>query len=95
MKEICLVTHTEATHHVERKMGGWYDSPLTDKGRVDARACGLRLVDQGWSAVPIFTSDLKRTSQMAEVLADCFESPIRYDKRLGDGSHLTERDVRV
>ena len=36
MKEIYVVTHTQATHHVDRLVGGWFDSELTEKGRTDA-----------------------------------------------------------
>ena len=32
MKKIYLVTHPEASHSVDKKVGGWYDRHLTDCG---------------------------------------------------------------
>jgi broad specificity phosphatase PhoE len=29
---IYVVTHPEATHHIEDRVGGWFDSELTRKG---------------------------------------------------------------
>jgi probable phosphoglycerate mutase len=37
MKNIYVVTHTEATHHIERLAGGWYNTSLTVNGRSQAR----------------------------------------------------------
>ena len=36
VKNIFVVTHTEATHHLENKVGGWYDSDLTYRGSREA-----------------------------------------------------------
>ena len=33
MKTLYVVTHPEATHHVERVVGGQFDSDLTATGR--------------------------------------------------------------
>lgn len=35
-KTIYVVTHPEAIHHVEKLVGGWYDTDLTVKGLADA-----------------------------------------------------------
>ena len=32
VRSIYVVTHPEATHHIERVVGGWYDSRLTPAG---------------------------------------------------------------
>ncbi len=29
MRRIYVITHPEATHHVENRVGGWYDSDLS------------------------------------------------------------------
>ncbi len=89
MREICVVTHTQATHHVERKVGGWYNSALTDKGEADAQLCGLRLADLGWTSVPIFSSDLRRARETAHELANCLDSSVQYDARLREMSFGT------
>ncbi|SFJ45631.1 probable phosphoglycerate mutase [Nocardioides psychrotolerans] len=31
-----MVTHPEATHHVEGLVGGWFDSDLTARGHAEA-----------------------------------------------------------
>ncbi len=35
---IYLVTHAEATHHVDDIVGGWFDSALTERGHAQAQA---------------------------------------------------------
>ena len=37
-KDIYLVAHGEARHHVEGLVGGWYDSDLTELGQRQAQA---------------------------------------------------------
>ena len=89
MKEIFIVTHTQATHHVDRLVGGWYDSNLTEKGVTDARACGRRLLEIGLGDVAIFSSDLARARETAEVIAEHLGSSIQYDARLREMSFGT------
>lgn len=36
MLNIYVVTHPEATHHIEDRVGGWFDSELTGEGHVHA-----------------------------------------------------------
>jgi broad specificity phosphatase PhoE len=36
MRTVYVVTHPEATHHVDGLVGGWSDSDLTDKGLAHA-----------------------------------------------------------
>ncbi|XOK10739.1 histidine phosphatase family protein [Agrobacterium tumefaciens] len=76
MKNIFVVTHTQSVHHVENKVGGWYDTELTPKGRADAEATAARLVALIDSAsVEIFSSDLLRASQTAAILAEHLKRP--------------------
>ncbi|MBU1048548.1 histidine phosphatase family protein [Candidatus Bipolaricaulota bacterium] len=86
MKEFYIVTHPQATHHVDRLVGGWYDSELTAKGMENARACGRRLLELDLQGVPIFSSDLTRTRQTAQAIADCLGSEARYDAQLREMS---------
>jgi len=89
MKEIFIVTHTQATHHVDRLVGGWFDSELTAKGLNDAKACGRRLHELELDGVPIYSSDLTRTRQTAQAIAECLGSPIETDARLREMSFGT------
>ena len=86
MKEIFIVTHTQATHHIDRLVGGWYDSELTEKGKIDATACGERFSELGLNGVPIISSDLARARQTAESIGERLGSPIRTDARLREMS---------
>ncbi len=71
MKTLYVVTHPEATHHVERVVGGQFDSDLTARGRRQASAIAQRLAQLVPRDVDVelFTSDLRRTAQTAEVIA--------------------------
>ena len=86
MKEIYIVTHTQATHHIDHLVGGWYDSELTEKGKTDAAACGQRLRDLGTEDFSIFSSDLARARQTAEVISTHLGSMIKIDARLREMS---------
>lgn len=98
MKEVYIVTHTQATHHVDGLVGGWFDSELTAKGLHDAKACGRRLHELQLDGVPIYSSDLARTRQTAHEIAQCLGSPIEWDDRLremsfGEAGGLSQEDV--
>lgn len=43
MKTLYVVTHPQSIHHVEKKVGGWYDTSLTDLGHRQAKAIAARL----------------------------------------------------
>ena len=77
MKELFVVTHTESVHHLEGKVGGWYDTDLTARGREDAEATAERLVALvGGRDVEIHSSDLRRASQTADTIARRFQRPV-------------------
>jgi 2,3-bisphosphoglycerate-dependent phosphoglycerate mutase len=70
MKTLYVVTHPEATHHVERLVGGQFDSELTATGHQQASAIANRLAQTvpREAEVELFTSDLRRTAQTAEAI---------------------------
>ena len=73
MKDIFVVTHAQSFHHLEGKVGGWYDTGLTPDGREDAAAIADRLASiLGDRNVEVFSSDLLRASQTAEIIAERF-----------------------
>jgi probable phosphoglycerate mutase len=67
-RDVYIVTHPEATHHVERRVGGWYDTPLTDLGRRQAATIAARLA-ASVQGVRILSSDLKRARETADAVA--------------------------
>lgn len=82
MRTLYVVTHPEATHHVEGRVGGWFDSELTERGRRDASAIAAELerrIPDG-AVVDVVSSDLRRTAQTGALIAD----------RLGVALHLHE-----
>jgi 2,3-bisphosphoglycerate-dependent phosphoglycerate mutase len=79
MRTLYVVTHPEATHHIEQVVGGQFDSDLTTRGRQQASAIANRLAEMVPADVGIelFTSDLKRTVQTAEAIATTLDlSPV-------------------
>lgn len=88
MKSIYVVTHTQSTHHLEDKVGGWYDSSLTSKGRRDAVATGDRLATiLDGRDVEIFSSDLLRASQTASAIASHFGQTVIHTADLREISY--------
>jgi 2,3-bisphosphoglycerate-dependent phosphoglycerate mutase len=81
-RTLYVVTHPEATHHVDRLVGGQYDSELTVRGRRQAASLAQRLVEliPRDIEVELFTSDLRRED-------DSFHD--RAVASLNDTSHLS------
>jgi probable phosphoglycerate mutase len=79
VKRLYVVTHPQATHHVEGVVGGWHDSALTDLGLRQAERIGQRLRQLVPEDAPteITSSDLRRTRQTAEAIARALRTPIR------------------
>lgn len=73
LKAIVLVQHCQSEHHVNDLTGGWTDTPLTDLGRRQAVCVAGRLKDMiGDAPCRIWTSDLKRAFQTADVIGQEF-----------------------
>lgn len=101
MKRLFVVTHPEATHHVDGLVGGWFDSALTERGLHAAERIakslqsdfGLGSVDGAGdgarpsAGVRIVSSDLLRTRQTAEVIADALGVPVELERGLREKSY--------
>jgi 2,3-bisphosphoglycerate-dependent phosphoglycerate mutase len=68
MRTLYVVTHPEATHHVDRVVGGQFNSELTPRGHRQASAIADRLAELVSPGADLFSSDLKRTLQTAEAI---------------------------
>lgn len=76
MTRIYILPHTEATHHVDGLVGGWFDSDLTARGREQARRVAETLQQRVNEPVRIFSSDLRRALQTAEPIASAFAARV-------------------
>jgi len=88
MRSIYVVTHPEATHAVEKLVGGWYDSDLTPVGVEQAE----RIADALAARVPstqtgLFASDLRRARRTAESIAARLETDLLLDRGLREQSY--------
>ncbi|MFD8570518.1 histidine phosphatase family protein [Streptomyces sp. NPDC059639] len=89
MRSLYVVTHPEATHHVEGVVGGWHDSCLTPAGARAAASIAeaLRAQIPTGAEVELFSSDLQRTRQTAEAVASRFQVRPTFDRRLREKSY--------
>ncbi|MBR7835624.1 histidine phosphatase family protein [Actinospica durhamensis] len=89
MRFLYVVTHPEATHHVERVVGGWHDSTLTSAGKNAAAAIArtLRAEIPIGTSVELVSSDLLRTSQTADEIAALFGLETILEPRLREKSY--------
>lgn len=69
MKTIITIQHTESVHHTNGMVGSWTDWDLSDKGRKQAERIGEKIAEEfsGRNFV-MYTSDLKRAKQTAEIV---------------------------
>jgi probable phosphoglycerate mutase len=74
---IYVVTHPEATHHIEDRVGGWFDSELTGMGLEHAARIADALADRvaQRSGVALYTADLRRATQTAAAIAERLGTP--------------------
>lgn len=89
MRTVYVVTHPEATHHVDRLVGGHYDSDLTERGRADAERVAVELAARLSDGGPteVFSSDLLRTRRTAQLVADRLHAGVHLDPRLREKSY--------
>ena len=95
MNEIFVVTHPEATHHVDGRVGGWFDSELTDRGRDQAHQIATALAQQVRPGAQLYTSDLRRAAQTASIIASHLDVEPRLlielrEKSYGEGEGMPD-----
>ena len=96
---LILIRHGETDWNIEGRWLGQADVPLNARGREQAGQIALLLKDVGLAA--IYTSDLTRARETAEVLARARQLGVRIDPRLREihqgewqGLHLAEIQTR-
>ncbi|MGH2625947.1 MAG: histidine phosphatase family protein [Anaerolineales bacterium] len=80
MTELVLVRHGETDWNIQGRFQGQSDPPLNERGLAQARTLALELAGEEVAAV--YTSDLQRARQTAEILAEALGAPLRADLRL-------------
>jgi 2,3-bisphosphoglycerate-dependent phosphoglycerate mutase len=88
VRNVYVVTHPEATHHVDGLVGGWFDSDLTDRGAAHAQAIADALTAQlGSAVVEVYSSDLLRTRRTADIIAQRLGANLSMDPDLREKSY--------
>ena len=83
MREIIIIQHCQSEHHINEMSGGWTDTPFTELGKKQANLIGLRLKKElSGKEYVIYSSDLKRAWQTAEILGNHLNLKIVSEKNL-------------
>jgi broad specificity phosphatase PhoE len=80
MTTLLLVRHGETDWNAEGRLQGHTDRPLNDYGRRQARALADRLV--GDDIVAVYSSDLSRAHETAEIIGERLGLPVVTDPDL-------------
>ena len=93
---ILLARHGETDWNLEGRFQGHADPPLNDTGRAQARELAAQLASTPFDAV--YSSDLARAHQTAEIVAASHEVPVVTDTGLreidvGSWSGLTRAEI--
>ena len=89
-KTLYLLRHGETELNVERKIQGWCDSPLTERGRDQARRARTSLERAGVEIDYACGSSLGRARQTAEIVTDVPYVPMDELKEWSFGSYEGE-----
>jgi len=88
MKTIVVVSHAQSQHHVDKVVGGWHDTGLTDLGKKQAQLTADKIKEiLPTRDVKIYSSDLKRAYETAEVISAAIEIPIVSSEALREISY--------
>lgn len=88
MRNVYVVTHTQSIHQIEKRVGGWYDTALTPVGKRQANKVGAFLAETLRSCnALVFSSDLRRATETADIIATCINREIILDPGLREMSY--------
>lgn len=82
MHKLYFTRHGETVWNVENKICGMTDSPLTERGRAQARALGQKVKAGGYAIDEILYSPLSRAADTALAIAEATGIPARPEPRL-------------
>lgn len=95
---IVLIRHGETDWNVARRWQGSTDIPLNDTGRAQARMLARRLKANRWPIDALYSSDLLRAAETAEIVGQRIGLPVILDaswreRGLGIIEGLTRREI--
>ena len=98
MTTLLIARHGETDWNLEGRWQGWADPPLNETGRAQARELAGQLRATPFDAV--YSSDLQRAHETAEILAAPHGVPVTVDSGLreidvGSWSGLTREEIRT
>jgi len=82
LKRVILIRHGQAEHQLYDQFGGWSGVKLTELSIKQAQAVADRLKMKLKEHYTLFSSDLNRAKQTAEIIHKKLETPITYSKEL-------------
>lgn len=83
MKTIITVQHTQSHQHINKMIGSWADWELTEAGILQAHNIGKKLSEEfGNSSFYIYSSDLLRAKQTADIVSSYFHTEPHTTDRL-------------
>lgn len=82
MSHFYFVRHGETVWNVENKICGATDSPLTEKGKEQARELGKQIASEGIKFDEILYSPLSRAKDTAMIISSETNVPARAETRL-------------
>ena len=82
MGYVYFVRHGETVWNVENKICGTTDSPLTQRGREQAKQTGENILAEGIKADEILYSPLSRAMDTAKIISEMTGIPCRMEPRL-------------
>lgn len=80
MKTLYLMRHGETLFNRQHRIQGWCDSPLTERGRDQARAAGAELRRRGVRFDHAFCSTAERASDTLELALEELGEPLAYTR---------------
>ncbi|MNW55980.1 putative phosphoserine phosphatase 2 [compost metagenome] len=83
MRQIYVIQHCQSEHHVNNMTGGWTDTPLTELGKRQAEAVGIRLQKNlDPNEYSLYASDLMRASQTASIIGEQLNIQVKKNNSL-------------
>jgi broad specificity phosphatase PhoE len=80
MTRLCLVRHGQTDWNLEGRYQGQSDNPINETGKSQARGLADRLKSYPFSA--LYSSDLERAKETAQIISSVIPLSITYDSRL-------------